>query len=226
MPPTTPTTPTAASTATQTPTSTTAPITTPTTLTSAPTAMLTPAAHTDPDGPSPACRKPEEDYTRTTINGEAVNRRTEAMLATADEIYDGPADLFRVVQGSYTDAVEGSFGTHDGGGAVDLSIRDPANPNERLFDEVPALIEALRLAGFAAWYRDWHSVYDGSVPHIHAIAIGDAELSEAAALQLTGPAGYFRGMDGLPLDPPQKDGHGGPVVCGWMVEAGYGVDGG
>jgi hypothetical protein len=32
--------------------------------------------------------------------------------------------------------------------------------------------------------------------HIHAIAIGDSDLSPAAQEQLTGPAGYLRGYDG------------------------------
>ncbi len=171
---------------------------------------------TSASSPDPVCRPPVEDYARVEVAGETLNRRTVTMLETAMEIYAGPADLKRVAQGSYTDAVEGSFGTHDGGGAVDLSIRNPAAPAERLFEEVPAMIQALRQAGFAAWYRDWNEVFPGSVPHIHAIAIGDAELSEAARLQLDGPAGYLRGFNGLPVDPPVADGHGGPVVCDWM----------
>jgi len=35
--------------------------------------------------------------------------------------------------------------------------------------------------------------------HIHAIAIGDQELSAAANEQLVGESGYFRGYDGLPV---------------------------
>lgn len=166
---------------------------------------------------APICRRPGDDYGRVLIQGETLNRRTEQMLETAMEIYAGPADLKRVAQGSYSDALEASFGTHAGGGAVDISIRDPAKPAQRLFDEVPAMIRALRHAGFAAWFRDTDEVYPGSVPHIHAIAIGDMELSEAARLQLTGPAGYFRGFNGLPLDPPVPDTAGGPVVCPWMA---------
>jgi hypothetical protein len=166
---------------------------------------------------APVCRRPSDDYRRVQIQGETLNRRTEEMLETAMEIYTGPADLKRIAQGSYTDALEASFGTHAGGGAVDISIRNPAEPAQRLFDEVPAMIRALRQAGFAAWYRETDEVYPGSVPHIHAVAIGDAELSAAAQLQLTGPAGYFRGFNGLPVDPPVPDGAGGPVVCSWMA---------
>ena len=63
------------------------------------------------------------------------------------------------------------------------------------------MVAAMRLAGFAAWYRPAGALGPGSVPHIHAIAIGDAELSPAARRQIDGPEGYFRGLDGLP---PEK----------------------
>ena len=67
-----------------------------------------------------------------------------------------------------------------------------------LWDDIDPLLFALRTAGFAAWLREYGELYDGSPIHIHAIAIGDAELSSAAQLQLTGEAGYFRGYSGLP----------------------------
>jgi hypothetical protein len=89
-----------------------------------------------------------------------------------------------------------------------------------LYEEVDQIIGALRHAGFAAWLRDTDSLYPGSPVHIHAIAIGDAELSQAAQSQLTGPEGYFRGHNGLPED-TQPDAHGGPILCPWMVEMGY-----
>jgi hypothetical protein len=59
--------------------------------------------------------------------------------------------------------------------------------------------------------------------HIHAIAIGDRELSQAAEDQLSGPYGYFRGYDGLPQENgvPVADKHGGPIICTWMEELGY-----
>jgi hypothetical protein len=167
------------------------------------------------------CREPTKDYARVTVNGEVVNRRTALMLDTAAELYSGPGDLRRVTQGSYTDALEASFGSHAGGGVVDISIRNPANPSEYLFGEVGAMVLALRQAGFAAWYRAPGELYEGSAPHIHAVAIGDQELSPAAQEQLTGPHGYFRGMDGLPRNPPYPDRQGGPIICPWMLEAGY-----
>jgi len=162
-----------------------------------------------------------EDYRRVRVNGQLVNHRTALMLDTAAELYRGPADIRRVVQGSYTDELAASFGTHAGGGVVDISIRNPARPEERLFGEVEQMVQALRQAGFAAWFRPADDVYPGSAPHIHAVAVGDRELSKAAQEQLTGPAGYFRGMNGYPDERAGPDPHGGPLICPWMVEAGY-----
>lgn len=212
-----------------------APTTTPTPRPSpAPTASASPAPSSSPEPsaaaplatPSPdassACAPaPPDDRRRVEVAGETITVRTRAMLEAAQARYGGPGDLLRIVQGSYTDDVAGSFGTHAGGGAVDLSIRDPRRPEVRLFGDVEGMVAALRQAGFAAWYRGPDAVFAGSVPHIHAIAVGDPELAPAAVEQLVGPAGYFRGYDGLPRDPPAADAHGGPVVCGWMVELGY-----
>jgi murein DD-endopeptidase MepM/ murein hydrolase activator NlpD len=173
------------------------------------------------DLPSDTCQEPGQDYSQVTVNGETINRRTELMLETAIALYGGSGDLKRIAQGSYTDALAASFGTHAGGGVVDISIRNPANPAERLFGEVEAMVSALRLAGFAAWYRQADLLYPDMAPHIHAVAIGDQELSSAAEEQLTGPHGYFRGYDGLPGDEPGPDLHGGPIICDWMLAAGY-----
>lgn len=170
------------------------------------------------------CRRPPDDYTLLTINGHRLNQRTYEMLVYAQTLYDGPIDLtsHAITQGSYTNAVEASFGTHAGGGAVDLSVINPGDFTV-LYDEIEPLIHALRLAGFAAWFRDFNDLYAGSPVHIHAIAIGDRELSLPAREQLAGPFGYFWGYDGLPQEDgmPQRDPHGGPILCEWMVEMGY-----
>jgi hypothetical protein len=170
-----------------------------------------------------ACLRPPDDYARAQLNGETLNGRTLWMLKRAAELYDGPADLLRVTQGSYRSDVASSFGTHAGGGAVDISIRDPADPGSVLWDETEGMVQALRWAGFAAWYRPPGALRTGSPAHIHAIAIGDDELSPAAEEQLIGLSGYFRGMDGLPTQygGPGPDPHGGPIICGWMKNAGY-----
>ncbi|GAB4468090.1 MAG: hypothetical protein Kow00124_01920 [Anaerolineae bacterium] len=186
--------------------------------TAAPTLTPSPSPSPTPFG----CLAPADDYTRVSVNGMLLNQRTLDMLEHAQELYGGTHDLvLAITQGSYTTAESASFGTHDGGGAVDLSVRDLNNWFNILYDDLDAIIMALRHAGLAAWVREADELYPDSPIHIHAIAIGDAELSQAARDQLDGPAGYFRGYNGLPLDPPQPDPHGGPVVCPWMETLGY-----
>lgn len=172
------------------------------------------------------CLKPPDDYTRVDVNGMTLNQRTLSMLAHAQELYGGEIEItgHAITQGSYTDGVSASFGTHSGGGAVDLSVLRRGT-YEVLWEDIPPLLYALRAAGFAAWLREYGELFDGSPIHIHAIAIGDAELPPAAQEQLTGEAGYFRGFTGLPVElygPPTPDKYGGPVVCQWMIELGYG----
>jgi len=174
----------------------------------------------DPAG----CREPSDDYTRVKVNGKWINRRTLAMLEYAQSLYGGVIDVRgpALTQGSYSNNGPASFGTHLGGGAVDISVIRPGGTGV-LYTDVERLVKALRTAGFAAWLRDWGELSEGSGIHIHAIAIGDRELSESAREQLTGATGYFRGFSGLssPGAVASLDHHGGPIVCGWMVDAGY-----
>jgi hypothetical protein len=139
-------------------------------------------------------------------------------------MYGGKIELTgaAVTQGSYHDNGSLSFGTHLGGGAVDLAIFLPGTWQVD-FANLPRLVRALRAAGFAAWVRVIDEVYPGSGYHIHAIAIGDPELSQAAEDQLTGTYGYFRGFDGLPRENgvPVADREGGPLLCAWMRGLGY-----
>lgn len=171
------------------------------------------------------CNKPPDDYTRVEINGRTLNQRTLAMLSHAQVLYGGELEIsgYALTQGSYSDLVSASFGTHAGGGAVDLSIMRQGTYTV-LWDDVGPLLQALRVAGFAAWLRDYGELHADSPIHIHAIAIGDRELSPAAQEQLTGPAGYFRGYSGLPVTEggtPTPDRFGGPILCQWMIELGY-----
>lgn len=170
------------------------------------------------------CRAPIEDYTRVRVNGKWITTRTRTMLEYAQSIYGGPIDVRgpALTQGSYSNNGPASFGTHLGGGAVDLSVIRPGG-SDALYSEIERLVRALRVAGFAAWLRDWGELSEGSGIHIHAVAIGDRELSDPAREQLTGPSGYFRGYSGLPAASaiPEPDHHGGPIVCQWMREQGY-----
>lgn len=199
-------------------TPTVTPTHTPTPVTPTATSTITPTS--EPFG----CKEPSNNYEVITINNHQLNMRTYEMLEYAATLYDGEIDITdsAITQGSYTRAVEASFGTHAGGGAVDLSVMAPGTWTI-LEEDIEPLIQALRLAGFAAWYRDFDDLYPGSPVHIHAIAIGDLELSLPAREQLAGPHGYFWGFDGLPVNggTPTRDPHGGPIVCNWMVERGY-----
>jgi hypothetical protein len=188
---------------------------------------------TDTPIPSPTgtpeplgCKEPPEDYTRVEVNnGWTINQRTFTMLSHAQELYGGEIELtgYAITQGSYNDTVAASFGTHAGGGAVDLSVMRRGTYSV-LWDDIGPLLAALRAAGFAAWLREYGELHPDSGIHIHAIAIGDQELSNAAEAQLTGLAGYFRGLSGLPFaagESPTPDRYGGPVLCQWMIDAGY-----
>ena len=194
-----------------------------------PTLTLTPTSSTTPtqtSTPEPyGCQKPPEDYTRLEVNGWTINQRTLAMLTHTQELYGGELEIngHAITQGSYHDNGAASFGTHLGGGAVDLSVLRRGTYTV-LWDDVEPLIHALRVAGFAAWLREYGELYPDSPIHIHAIAIGDQELSPAAQEQLTGEAGYFRGYNGLPVamyGPPTPDRYGGPILCQWMIDLGY-----
>lgn len=119
---------------------------------------------------------------RISWRGLTFNGRTIEMIKAAEDILGSALYL---TQGSYNRGVGASFGTHDGGGAVDCW---PAMGE----DYAEAAVMALRVVGFAAWHRDpsqgpWNH-------HIHAIAIGDKELSESAQQQVED---YYNGLDGL-----------------------------
>jgi TP901 family phage tail tape measure protein len=113
---------------------------------------------------------PVGDYSRVSYRGKTFNGRTAKMLQLAESKYGSG---FNFYQGSYSQGIKASMGTHDGGGAVD--IVPPA--------DIDKALKALSVAGFWAKWR-------GSMkpPHIHALAIGDKELSNSARRQLGLPA--------------------------------------
>src|SRR5258706_15354153 len=77
---------------------------------------------------------------------------------------------YAITQGSYHDNGAASFGTHLGGGAVDLSVLRHSTYTV-LWNDIEPLLHALRVAGFAAWLREYGELYSNSPIHIHAIAI-------------------------------------------------------
>lgn len=122
--------------------------------------------------------EPPHDYERVARDGIALNKRTVSMLSAAKNEVRGELKL-NVLRGSY-DGNERGAHPHQGGGVVDLLVK-PA-------DEVERAVAILRSKGFAAWYRP-----RGGRPHVHAVAIGDRELSPSAEWQVKA---YFEGRDG------------------------------
>jgi len=142
-----------------------------------------------------------DPYGRNWKRGVQLNNRTLEMLEitelrSLDRLGIIPLSL---AQGSYHPGVSVSGGTHDGGGALDVRVVDRLTQSQ-----VDSVVWALRKTGFAAWHRlpsqgDWPE-------HIHAIAIGDKEMSSAAAQQVID---YRNGLNGLankgPDDGPKVD---------------------
>ena len=127
-------------------------------------------------------------YERTTRDGQTLNYRTLEMLTAAGRQLSFP---IVITQGSYTNATDASAGTHAGGGALDVRAKDLSAVQR---DQV---VLELRLIGFAAWLR---TPLQGNWPyHIHAIAIGDRDMSLAAAMQVIA---YRNGRNGLKNNGP------------------------
>jgi peptidoglycan hydrolase-like protein with peptidoglycan-binding domain len=120
---------------------------------------------------------------RVSYRGVTINTRTKAMLLEAERLTGTTVSL---TQGSYNPGgVDASAGTHDGGGAMDISVSGMSSTTRTNF------IKALRQVGFAAWYR---TPAQGFAYHVHAEAISDPDLSSGAQHQ-TGD--YYLGMNGL-----------------------------
>ncbi|QES45273.1 hypothetical protein DEJ49_33585 [Streptomyces venezuelae] len=131
------------------------------------------------------------DGEKVTYGGVVVNKRTAAMLKNASKL---ARTAFTMFQGSYSNSVGQSAGTHAGGGAVDLG---PAKDS---------IVGAMRASGFAAWRR---TPAEGFSPHIHGIAVGDPTVSPQAAQQVKD---FQAGLNGLANKGP--DTYKGGTVTG------------
>jgi len=102
-----------------------------------------------------------------------VNRRTKEML----ELTEHQTGIDTIItQGSYNTSVSASGGTHAGGGVVDLRVTQYTDAERN------KLLAGLRAVGFIAWFR---TPSQGDWPyHIHIVAKGDADLSDAAKAQV------------------------------------------
>lgn len=127
--------------------------------------------------------RPVAPGARVTYLGKTVNTRTRAMLREAQSRAGRSISL---TQGSYNTGVGSSAGTHDGGGAVDISVAGMSSATRT------KVVRSLREVGFAAWYRTPIPGVWG--PHIHAIAVIDPDLSTQAQAQV---GDYYLGRNGL-----------------------------
>lgn len=138
--------------------------------------------------------RPVSPGSRVTYLGRTVDTRTRAMLREAQSRAGRSLVL---TQGSYSGGVGASKGTHDGGGAADISVSGMSSATRT------TVVRSLREVGFAAWYRPAIPGVWG--PHIHAIAVSDPDLATEAQAQV---GDYYLGRNGL-------SGHGpdtGPSV--------------
>lgn len=127
----------------------------------------------------------------TLSGGSTLNYRTNQMKMEAARRLGGCT--MSVTQGSYNaGGVGASAGTHDGGGAMDISVKRGCGTKQL------ATVRELRRVGFAAWYRPANSSWPA---HIHAIAISDPDLSREAQGQVSD---YYRGLNGLANDGPDN----------------------
>ncbi|HEY3446630.1 MAG TPA: peptidoglycan-binding domain-containing protein [Myxococcales bacterium] len=152
------------------------------------TAGATPSKPPTSGSSASPVKEPAGNYQRITWRGVTVNQRTKEMVLRAESYAKkmGVPTPIRFSQGSYHKGFGPSAGTHDGGGALDIRSAALSRPTEL------KLVKALRMAGFAAWSRGHNG--DGMPPHIHALAIGDKQMSASARSQVKE---YFWGGDGL-----------------------------
>jgi hypothetical protein len=123
------------------------------------------------------------DYLWITPEGHKLDKRTLNMWNEAERIL---GVQIPIMQGEYNPGkVSASAGAHDKGGAVDGRAKIKGV-------KTLAVVKALRRVGFAAWHR---LPSQGPWPeHIHAVAIGNNDLSYVAKNQADA---YLAGYNGL-----------------------------
>lgn len=132
---------------------------------------------------------------KTKYGGKTVNNGTRAILEAANVIlqnsphYGREKEGMTIVQGSYNGGgVAASAGTHDGGGAFDLT---PFNDKNR--------VKVLRLLGTTTNIRP--TIRGLWSRHLHGIVVGDGSASRGAKGQATEYLGGGDGLRGNAKDP-------------------------
>lgn len=145
---------------------------------------------------------------RVTKNGKTLSARVWSLLDDAKRAAGLPPGAARVMQGSWSGGVKASAGTHNGGGAFDLSVAGLTRAQQlRLVDE-------LRRRNVAAWLRSpefgWPARLGGA--HIHGIVRDEPGLSVGARAQVTA---YRLGRNGLAGG--RKDPHHRPPALRYVT---------
>jgi peptidoglycan hydrolase-like protein with peptidoglycan-binding domain len=111
---------------------------------------------------------------RVQWRGVTLDERTAAMMNEVARLT--PSVSITPTQGSYSSGVGASAGTHNGGGAIDISVRgmDAVRIN--------ALVRNMRRVGFAAWFRDARAGVWGA--HVHGVAVDCRDLASVAERQV------------------------------------------
>lgn len=124
---------------------------------------------------------------RTTYQGKRINQGTAQIMRAANKMvrtatFGGERSDITMTQGSYNGGgVAASAGTHDGGGAFDLTAYNWRNR-----------VKVFRLLGVAYWDRPTlRGVWSH---HGHGIVCGDGTASAGAKRQVTS---YYNGRNGL-----------------------------
>jgi hypothetical protein len=161
------------------------------------------------------CKEPSNALGMVTQDKWTLSMRTISMLEYAVELFGGEFDPieFRIVRNT-TILGRLVFELHQKGGAINISLLQPGM-HLIPYNEIDHLVIALRVAGFAAWFRDAQKLED---IYIQAIPIGARELSDVEVEQVMGDYGYFKGFNGLGGAELLLDPHGGPIICQWMIE--------
>ena len=138
----------------------------------------------------------QEWSTRTTYQGHRINFGTWFILLVVNRLlrlkrFGGETSNMTMVQGGYNKGgVKASAGTHDGGGAFDLTAY---NWKWRVW--------LLRLFGCAAWYRPYNWDGRGGGAHIHVIVSGDGTASSGGKSQVTDYKNNRNGLANRGKDP-------------------------
>lgn len=127
---------------------------------------------------------------KVNFRGFMFDDRTVEMIKWAEK---KAGFRFRITQGSYNKGgVSASAGTHDAGGAVDISTKWNYNYVPMTAKRRNIMLRALKDAGFAAWYRTVEQGFTSN--HVHAIAIGCKDLPSLAKAQVTDYDNHKNGL--------------------------------